>query len=370
MTARVRALREAGIDVDAVALVPEYGAELTAARRVLGAHGNSALRLDSGPGGAEFREARFRWSAADLWAVRRGRPPSGGLGRATRAVVSGAVETPRPDVVVGHGMYSPAAGEVARRAARGWDVPFVVGLHGSDVIDIMPHAPAAAAATLRDAAATVYVSSALREQAFRLGAPVARSHVVPNGVDLSLFHPGDGSRDRGVGDPRLLFVGNLLPIKGADRLPGILAAVRRRHPGATLDVLGDGPLAPRLSGRNGVRLHGRVSQAVVADRLRDSDVLLVPSRDEGWGCVVSEAYACGVPVVATRVGGLVEAVLDADCLVPEAADEDTFSAAFATTIGDVLSDPPPSDRLAERVADAGWGAVARRELDILAGALS
>ena len=77
--------------------------------------------------------------------------------------------------------------------------------------------------------------------------------------------------------------------------------------------------------------------------MQAADALLVPSRAEGWGCVATEALACATPVVATRVGGLPEAVGPGGQLVDPA--DDGYSSRFAAAIEDVLADPPPAQVL-------------------------
>ncbi|MBM3660278.1 MAG: glycosyltransferase family 1 protein [Actinobacteria bacterium] len=146
-----------------------------------------------------------------------------------------------------------------------------------------------------------------------------RIEVIPPGVDHAVFTPGRGTRVRRhwkVGDdPVLLVVGRIQPLKGFDLAIRTLAALG--HPRAHLVIVG-GP-----SGAEGeaelARLHALVAELGLGDRVRfepprahdalaayyrAADVVLVPSRTESFGLVALEAAACGVPVVATAVGGL------------------------------------------------------------------
>ncbi|WP_168583423.1 glycosyltransferase [Gephyromycinifex aptenodytis] len=373
ISARVRALRAAGASVVAVALVPEYGPELGLPRRLAGAHDNAALALDDGRDGREFLSATTRWGALEVAAGRLGRTPAAGIARATAALADlPQVRSGQFDIIHAHGMYTLPAGEVARRAAQNLGIPFVVSMHGSDVTQVMPRVAPAFTATLEAAAATTYVSEALRSRALAAGAPRAHSHVIPNGVDLSVFTPRQAHSAQVPGPLRLLFVGNLLPVKGADRLPAILSAVRERYPGSSMDVLGSGALETRLRGVPGLRLHGRLDAPQVAQAMRQASALIVPSREEGWGCVVSESYACATPVIATAVGGLVEAVLDPAHLVnfPPEASPAQEGQAFADVLQALMDEPPTRDRMLAHVARCGWGEVAGRELAVLEGAMS
>lgn len=258
LTNRLAALeRRDDVEVVAIALVPTYSRPAALARRARGLTSADALAL-APAAGRLLRAAPIEWSLADVIAGRLGRRPRSAVRRATRAVRQSLGEW-RPDAVLAHGMYTLPAGEIARRIAEQAGAPFVVGLHGSDVTQVSARAPRSARATLEDAAATIYVSAALRDRAVQLGLPERDTHVVPNGVDTALFGPASvspASVEPGAGPggdpwradaaaPRLLFVGNLLPVKGADRLPAILAAVRRRAPGAHLDVVGGGPTHAR-----------------------------------------------------------------------------------------------------------------------------
>jgi teichuronic acid biosynthesis glycosyltransferase TuaC len=281
--------------------------------------------------------------------------------RAAR-VIEATVDVPSYDVVVAHGMYLLPAGTVAAELAETWHLPFTVVMHGSDVNITMAKRAKAYVHVLQQASIAIFVSDALRKKARSLGLTGGRTAVIPNGVDTQVFRP---SGRRGSADPVVLFVGNLLKIKGADRLPGIFRAVARMVPDAKFVVVGDGP--EQAAVEHGVRgldatFLGRLSQTEVAAAMAMADVLVLPSRSEGWPCVILEAYACGLPVVATDVGGIPEAIDDPTLLIP---DGEHVVTALARRVVEVLSAGHPSIGLRARAERYSWDELARVEENLL-----
>lgn len=398
---RVRQLRAIGrVTVDALALCPRYGSVISSMRRLVGAAGHEDLLPADNDAGRSFVAVSCPWTVRDVVRSRRGRVSDRLVDIVANRVVAHVTATGRRfDVIHAHGMYALPAGEVAMRVGARLGVPVVVSMHGSDVTGVMPHATTAFVRTLAAAAATIYVSEALRATAVGLGAPREGSYVIPNGVNTSLFHPGTarrpvadahpaaagepGTAGRSAGDAHpaaaeepgvtagasVLFVGNLLPVKGADLLPAIARRLQQLRPGTSLSVIGDGPLRASLERKMppGVVFHGRVEPQRVADAMRRSDVLVVPSRQEGWGCVITESYACGTPVAATSVGGIPEAVLDTAALVPAGP---TVVDGLAHRIVDLLDHPPEAAAMAAHVAGRGWADVVRAELAVLTSVTS
>jgi teichuronic acid biosynthesis glycosyltransferase TuaC len=105
-------------------------------------------------------------------------------------------------------------------------------------------------------------------------------------------------------------VGHLADHKGAADLVAAVPELLRRRPQAQVVLVGDGPLLARLQAQAGpaLRVVGRVPHAEVPEYLAAADLLCLPSWDEGLPNVVREAHAAGRPVVASRVGGIPEAV--------------------------------------------------------------
>jgi glycosyltransferase involved in cell wall biosynthesis len=143
------------------------------------------------------------------------------------------------------------------------------------------------------------------------------------------------------GDPRLLCVGRLIPIKGHLVLLRALAQARTRVPGVTLDVAGRGPLAPALRSyaqelglADAVRFVGFVSP--VQKAIEDSAIVVVPSLGEGFGMVALEAMERARPVIVSAVGGLPEIVADGETgLVVPAADAEALADAIIALAGDL-----------------------------------
>jgi glycosyltransferase involved in cell wall biosynthesis len=167
----------------------------------------------------------------------------------------------------------------------------------------------AARVVLRRAKTVMPVSESLAA-AMRAAGIRAPFRVVPNTVDTSLFRPGAGN-DGG----RLVTVGLLQPQKGIDVLLEAFARVREQRPGVRLDVIGDGPgrdeyhrLRSKLALDDAVAFHGFLPKSEIAPILAASDLFVLASRFENNPCVLVEAQAAGLPIVASRVGGIPEIV--------------------------------------------------------------
>ncbi|MTV24456.1 glycosyltransferase [Nitriliruptoraceae bacterium ZYF776] len=279
------------------------------------------------------------------------------------------------------------SGWVGRRLAARAGVPLVHTFHTLGLLKNAHLAPGdtaepplrllAEAAVARDADRTTVLTceeASLLHRAHGLSGQ--RISVVPAGVDLDRFSPAAAPRrDR---PPTLLFVGRLQLLKGPEVAVRTLAAVREHVPGARLrivggrsgDVAGTDPaqlraLAAELGVADGLALEPAVPQRELAQRYRDSDVLLVPSRSETFGLVALEAQASGVPVVAADVPGLRAVVGDGGTLVPGHDPADHAAAVVA-----YLTDPARAAAAAEaglaRARAASWDVTVDRLLRVYA----
>lgn len=179
-------------------------------------------------------------------------------------------------------------------------------------------------------------------------------HIVHCGI-IPERYGRDASRTSGK---RLVFVGRLAAAKGVPVLVDAFREVLRRHPDATLTLVGDGPERPLIEARateagisDALEITGYLSQSAVADRLGEGDVFVLPSFAEGLPVVLMEAMASGLPVVATRIAGVSELVEDgvSGLLVPP-GDATALAGAICRLFGDAA--------LRERLAAAGRQTVA------------
>jgi len=176
--------------------------------------------------------------------------------------------------------------------------------------------------------------------------PAALRHrvvLVRHGVAAE-FHPRGRPSPGGGGPGRVVFVGHLGVNKGADLLPAIMRRVWERRPGAVLVVVGEGPLRPGLEAELAAEtaagrclFRGALARPEVARELRGADVLLLPTRGEGFGLAIAEAMACGAVPVATRLAGVTdEVVADGRTGFLVARDD---AEGFALAVAGVLGEP-------------------------------
>lgn len=163
----------------------------------------------------------------------------------------------------------------------------------------------------RAADVVVANSRAASDQLMREGVAAEKTRLIPNGVDVAAF-----TRARTPGPiRRIVMVANLRPEKGHDVLIEAAPHIRARHPDVRFTLAGDGPrrealecLARARGVASGIEFLGQADD--VPALLAESDLFVLPSRSEAMPNAVIEAMAAGLPVVASRVGGIPELVAD------------------------------------------------------------
>jgi glycosyltransferase involved in cell wall biosynthesis len=179
-------------------------------------------------------------------------------------------------------------------------------------------------------AAVLLVANERTRQALPRGISGEVIELVENGVDLSLFRRGKGSRSHSADLPRFAFIGRLVEWKGVDLLLNATARALRCHD-LELHIVGDGAmrtqlevLTAELGLEDRVVFHGFVSQDQCANLLAECDALVLPSLYECGGAVVLEAMAMGLPVVATKWGGPADYLDDSTGILIEPTGRESF----------------------------------------------
>ena len=270
------------------------------------------------PGGA-LTDAYTTAGVSVRWAGRQRRRP--GL-RATAKIARWAAEY---DLLHTHLWAGDLWGRLGGRL--GGRMPIVTTEHNARPDSSLRGMLWRAMAPMSDA--IVCVSTAARENLAAQGVPHRLLHVIDNGIPLERFPllpPTTPPR------ARVLAMGRLTRQKGFDVLIRAVQSV----PGMELDIFGEGPDRAALSVlaedcADRVRLRGWVPD--VRPHIAAADVVAVPSRWEGFGLVAAEAMACGRPVVASAVDGLVEVVGTAGMLVP-AEDAEALALALQVVCGE------------------------------------
>lgn len=230
----------------------------------------------------------------------------------------------------------------------------------------------------------IFVSCEEERTQFRslYGTSPGTLEVITPGVERAFFSPGSRSGARSAlglgGHPVLLFVGRIQPLKGVDVAIETLAALGRRD--AVLLIVGGASgtegdrelarataLAAELGVLSQVRFVEPQPHHLLATYYRAADVVVVPSRSESFGLVALEASACGTPVVATAVGGLLSLVDDGvnGYLVPD-RDADSFASRVGRIIGDEALSRRMSEHAVLRSAAYSWQRAAMRMRRVIA----
>ncbi len=351
ITNRLKALRNLEVDFDAYGLISQDSSTVKLARKVLGKKGISVNEAFYEVNGIKYKFAFFNRNIYDVFSdkILKRNKVYFYSENAANQIFNNSKEF---DIIHAHGMYNLPAGLVAKLVSEKLKVPYVITCHGSDINLAMPNNKELYNNVLEQAGKVIFVSNALLNKAKSLSYSGTNAVVIPNGMEPETFKPLDKEkikRELGLSKKVVGFVGNLVFIKRADKFPEIFENISSNKDVEFL-VVGDGELRENIEKecqkRNlNVKFVGRVSQDKVSYYMNAMDVMILPSRNEGFGAVVIEAQACGVPVVGSSNGGIPEAIGNGGISVEEGED---FEKRFADAVVEMLKKPIDSGYLRKR----------------------
>src|SRR5215210_7347665 len=223
------------------------------------------------------------------------------------------------------------------------------------------------------AEAVLVITPRLRRLLLSDGVDENRIHLIPPGMNPSLFEGPFEDPFAGIGRPRVLFVGRLAPQKGVSTL--VAAAGLLKDPSARLLLVGDGPErkalekeAKRIGVGDRVCFLGFVAHERLPAVLVHADLLVLPSLYEELGTVLLEAMQAALPIVASKTGGILDVIEDGVTGVLVAPGE---PGALARAINRILADRGLACRLSEGAQERGkdydWEVLAERVLAVYRG---
>ncbi len=253
--------------------------------------------------------------------------------------------------------------------------PVLMKFHGTDVNDYLdvPAKRWQIMAAVRRSHAVMCASAALGDRLVRAGAQPQRVHAIYNGVDAGRFFPARNLQVRasiGISNEAqmLLFIGNLKPAKGCVDLLDAFIAAAASQAALHLVVIGDGAARDTMMQRASqaglaarVHLVGKVEHGLLPDWFAACDLFCLPSHNEGVPNVVLEAMACGVPVLATRVGGIPEVVPEFAGVLVAAQDGPALTSALTAALARTWD----TGRIAAHARKFSWDTNIDRVMNLL-----
>jgi len=281
------------------------------------------------------------------------------------------------DLIDAHFAYPD--GVAAALIARAIKKPLVITVHGTDINLCLRSffLRQQIRFALRRANKIIAVCQALKDSMVNLGIEADKIEVVPNGVDLEKFRPIDKMQARSeLGFPRdkqiIISVGHLIERKGFHYLIEAMAQLKANN--NFLVIVGEGEYRSLLEKKikefqleNRVHLVGAVAHQDIYKWQSAADLFVLASSREGWPTVLFESFACGNPVVATKVWGTPEAVCSSEYGI---LVEDQSPIKIAEAISQALNKTWNKNKLLEYARNNSWDSVIDKTTCVYSQALS
>lgn len=277
------------------------------------------------------------------------------------------------DIVSCHWGYPH--GRIAYWINKEYNKPYLVTYHGSDV-HTMPfnnsYIKEKVLQIMENAVQNIFVSEKLMDTAKELGYIGDNCTASRNGVNIEKFYQiSEDEKIRirkkyNIVGKNIGFVGAINNIKRADKLADIFGYINNMYSDEdiTFTVVGNGPLKSKVENlckdKNlNVIFTGNKDTNEVRNLMNTMDVMILPSRREGFGCVVTEANACGSVVVGSDAGGIPEAIGIDDNII---SDGDNFEKRMAKRVVEIIKSDNDRDSISKYTRDKfSWEKIANDE---------
>jgi glycosyltransferase involved in cell wall biosynthesis len=266
----------------------------------------------------------------------------------------------RPDIVHAQDLRM---GYPAWLIKKTFKIPYIIWGRGEDVNNPDLLLRLTTRVLLRNAGAILALTEAMR---MKMWESTSRTvEVIPNGIEITMADNHAPDHVRNEAGYNIIFIGRLIPVKGIPFLLEAMTKVLKRIPEAGLTIVGDGEERDRLKQltlslgiEKSVRFIGTVPHEKIQACLQRAEVFVLPSISEGFPNVIAEAMSAGLPVVASRAGGIPDIIVNNENgYLVETGDTD----ALADRIILLLQDESLRKTIAEnnrlRVKEFTWGRV-------------
>jgi L-malate glycosyltransferase len=264
-----------------------------------------------------------------------------------------------------HAFFGFPCGYVAMQLKKKFNIPYVVSLRGSDVpfyntrfylLDML-FLKRVSKRIWKNAKAVVANSEGLKDLALRVK-PKQKISIIHNGIDIQEFKPVEKKKLKKE-KITLISTGRLIERKGYKYLIEAISGLRN----VSLQLIGEGNLMDELKlqakgANSNVNFLGKVKHEKIAEFLRDADIFVLPSLNEGMSNSILEGMACGLPIITTDTGGSKELIDGNGFIVEKSSSEDLRDAVnrYLEDLSLIEKHGKKSRKIAEEMS---WGKVAK-----------
>ena len=232
-----------------------------------------------------------------------------------------------------HSHFAYPEGLAAYELSRKYKIPYVITGRGTDILLYPKHNKylrRMIKKTLANCSGFIGVSTHIINEAVKLGLDRKKAYFSPDGILDEVFLYNSEIK-KGNQTKTVLFAGSLLPVKNVLAMIEAFSIVLKTNIDIHFQIVGDGPLKKEMlksvnkfNMQKTIMFLGQLDHKQLAEKMQQANVLCLPSISEGWGNVITEAMACGTPVVGSNVGGIPEQIISDEygCLCDPSSPED------------------------------------------------